>query len=249
MMSRADVRVLYGIYVTASSLETSTEYTNFSSSGDQSDPSRSRSVEHVYRVINLGQRSLPLSIIFMVPVRLKDTPVWEDIDIDSSQPEITNCTNTGEMPGPENGRDNLRTRPVLDCSVATCVRFMCDIRVLDVQNYTDFKITGRVLGDWITEIQQQKVTLQSSAEISYDSSTYQHILEQKERFIRAQTQTVLEVYTEYNYVPVIVGSSVGGLVLLGLLTAGLYKLGFFKRQYKDMMEMPEEEGAGPPDPQ
>lgn len=53
--------------------------------------------------------------------------------------------------------------------------------------------------------------------------------------MRAQMEMVLEKYEVYNPIPVIVGSSVGGLLLLALITAILYKVGFFKRQYKEMM--------------
>lgn len=39
-----------------------------------------------------------------------------------------------------------------------------------------------------------------------------------------QIETVLEKYEVYNPIPVIVGSSVGGLLLLALITAILYKV-------------------------
>ncbi|XP_040322393.1 integrin alpha-X-like [Herpailurus yagouaroundi] len=51
-----------------------------------------------------------------------------------------------------------------------------------------------------------------------------------------QMEMVLEKYEVYNTVPIIVGSSLGGLLLLALITVILYKVGFFKRQYKEMME-------------
>ncbi|XP_053550803.1 integrin alpha-M [Bombina bombina] len=233
--SRADLRVLYSFYVTVSSLEISTKYTNFSSSGS----SRTRTVEHVYRVINLGQRSLPVSVTFMVPVKIKETLVWEGISLKSSQPQITACSPPTDTAGAENYRDLLKARPVVDCLVATCTIIVCNITALGLQNATEFTVTGQVMGDWMVEMEHQKVSLQSTAKISYDKDTY-HILEQNERFLKSQTLTVLEVYTEYNYVPVIIGSSIGGVVLLALLTAGLYKLGFFKRQYKEMMETPDD---------
>ncbi|GAB1292759.1 Integrin alpha-X [Apodemus speciosus] len=44
------------------------------------------------------------------------------------------------------------------------------------------------------------------------------------------------MYEVHNPVLLIVGSSVGGLLLLVLITAVLYKAGFFKRQYKEMLE-------------
>lgn len=39
-----------------------------------------------------------------------------------------------------------------------------------------------------------------------------------------QVQTVLERVHIYNYVPIVVGSSIGGLLLLALITAALYKV-------------------------
>lgn len=39
-----------------------------------------------------------------------------------------------------------------------------------------------------------------------------------------QAKTVLEMYEVHNPVPLIVGSSVGGLLLLALITGGLYKV-------------------------
>uniref|UniRef100_A0A8D0GU70 VWFA domain-containing protein n=1 Tax=Sphenodon punctatus TaxID=8508 RepID=A0A8D0GU70_SPHPU len=89
-----------------------------------------------------------------------------------------------------------------------------------------------------------------------------------------QVQTVVERIEVYNYLPMIIGASVGGLILLALITAALYKvsgrlglivvgldlplpyplrnervsvsfqLGFFKRQYKQMMEKPVDEDTG-----
>lgn len=97
-----------------------------------------------------------------------------------------------------------------------------------------FTINGTVTKNWTTQTEQNKISLQSWAEIVYDTRTYH----QSQNFTRTQAQTVLEIPTKYNYVPIIIGSSVGGLVLLALITAGLYKLGFFKRQYKNMLENP-----------
>ncbi|EMP23835.1 Integrin alpha-D [Chelonia mydas] len=64
-----------------------------------------------------------------------------------------------------------------------------------------------------------------------------------EFMIKGNVQTVVERSEAYNYLPIIMDSSVGGLVLLALITAALYKLNFFKRQYKKMME-DARDGAG-----
>ncbi|XP_063791532.1 integrin alpha-M-like [Pseudophryne corroboree] len=232
MMSSSQIRVLYAIYVTISSLEESSKYHNYSSSDT--------SVQHVYKVNNLGDRRLPLSVIFLVPVRLGESLIWEETNVTSSQPQLTKCTVMSETAGAANYQVLLKTNPILNCSVGSCLRTVCNISDLGTQTSVTFTIRGSVTKAWTTQTEQQKISLQSSAEIAYDSSTYH----QNHRFIRAQAQTVLEIYVAYNYAPIIIGSSVGGLVLLALIAAGLYKLGFFKRQYKEMLENPGDDGAG-----
>ncbi|KAG9462111.1 hypothetical protein GDO78_014881, partial [Eleutherodactylus coqui] len=136
-------------------------------------------------------------------------------------------------------------RPLLrpnttNCFVGTCLQIVCNISNLKERESVTFTISGVVTKNWETQTEQKKVSLQSSAEIQYNLQEYF----MQQNFTKAQTQTVLEVIVQYNYLPVIIGSSVGGLVLLALITAGLYKLGFFKRQYKDMLQTTEGANAG-----
>ncbi|KAM9305073.1 integrin alpha-M [Gastrophryne carolinensis] len=235
MRSSTRLSVLYAVYVTITSLEESSKYQNFSSNS-------SSSIQHVYRVINLGARRFPFSVILMVPVRLGETPIWEEHpNISSSMLELSTCRVTGETPIAENFQEIFRTAAVLNCSVGGCVRAECLLQDLEVGGSVTFTISGSVRREWISQVSHRKILLQSSAEIRYDERTYSHVLEQSGRFTRAQAETTLELHTEYNYYPIIIGSSVGALVLLGLITAALYKLGFFKRQYKDMMGNPDEQ--------
>ncbi|KAM5152719.1 integrin alpha-M-like [Mantella aurantiaca] len=222
--SSANVDVLYAIYVTITSLEESSKYHNFTSNNS--------TIQHIYRVNNHGERSLNLSVIFLLPVRLGVSSVWEKISISSSEPEITRCTKTGETGEAENAKELINQNPILNCSVGWCMRVKCEMRDLEAKSSVIFRVNGSVTSDWITQTDQKKITLQSSAEIQYDVHTFH----QSQQFTRAQAQTVLEIPNQYNYVPIIIGSSVGGLVLLALITAALYKLGFFKRQYKDMLD-------------
>lgn len=224
--SSAKIDVLYAIYVTVNGLEESSKYYNFTSEDS--------TIQHIYRVNNLGQRSLPLTVIFHLPTRLGEASVWEKISISSSEPEVTSCTMKEATEGAKNAGEIINKSPVFNCSVGWCVRAECQIRQLEAQHSMIFTINGTVTKNWTTQTERNKISLQSWAEIVYDTRTYH----QSQNFTRTQAQTVLEIPTKYNYVPIIIGSSVGGLVLLALITAGLYKLGFFKRQYKNMLENP-----------
>uniref|UniRef100_A0A8C3FWT0 VWFA domain-containing protein n=1 Tax=Chrysemys picta bellii TaxID=8478 RepID=A0A8C3FWT0_CHRPI len=107
-----------------------------------------------------------------------------------------------------------------DCSVATCKKIRCRIASLEMQQPLEFMIKGNVSFQWVSQTQQQKVSLVSEARIEYEEKKYT----QKEGFVQRQVQTVVERSEAYNYLPIIVGSSVGGLVLLALITAALYKV-------------------------
>nr|KAF6355048.1 integrin subunit alpha D [Myotis myotis] len=89
---------------------------------------------------------------------------------------------------------------------------------------------------------QKKVSVVSVAEITFDRSVYAQLPGQ-EASLRAQMEMVLEEYEVYDPLPLVVGSCVGGLLLLALITATLFKLGFFKRRYKEMMGDKPEDAA------
>ncbi|XP_077129781.1 integrin alpha-X-like isoform X2 [Ranitomeya variabilis] len=232
MKSSATIKVLYSIFVTITSLEESSKYENFTSP----EPS----INHIYRVTNQRERLFPLSVTFLIPVRLGESVIWETPNITNSKPWLTKCMTIGLIEGAKNYRELLKASPVLNCSVGTCLRTDCNISSLEKDESVTFTISGLVTKDWEMQTEQKKISLQSSAEIHYDLGMY--FMEQN--FTKAQAQSVLEVIVQYNYLPIIIGSSIGGLVLLALITAGLYKLGFFKRQYKQMLEDTDGETAG-----
>ncbi|XP_042329491.1 integrin alpha-M-like [Sceloporus undulatus] len=227
MVHQADLPVKYAVYIVVSTTEESTKYVNFTAGQEGA----SKSVEHRYQVKNLRKRSIPVSVTFQIPVKLKGIQVWDVSQVIPSEPQITNCTLEKETASTKDF-PSMEDHPVLDCSVASCKTICCDILLLEFQKEPlEFRIKGNVSFQWASQIQQNKVTLVSSAKISYDDKKYS----QKEGFVQTKVQTVVERIENYNFLPVIIGSTVGGLVLLGLIAAALYKVGFFKRQYKQML--------------
>ncbi|XP_065258840.1 integrin alpha-X-like [Emys orbicularis] len=242
MIHRAELPVKYGIFIILTSLEESTKYVNFSSK----EEGTSVPVTHRYEVKNLRQRSVPISVTFQFPVELSGVRVWDASEVVPSKPQLAQCTSEAETPGSKDFVKQMSERPLLDCSVATCKKIRCRIASLEMQQPLEFMIKGNVSFQWVSKTQQQKVSLVSEARIEYEEKKYT----QKEGFVQRQVQTVVERSEVYNYLPIIVGSSVGGLVLLALITAALYKFGFFKRQYKQRLEgdgaEPAQSDASPP---
>ncbi|XP_065450317.1 integrin alpha-X-like [Chrysemys picta bellii] len=215
MILRTELPVKYGIFIILTSLEESTKYVNFSTK----EAGTSVPVTHGYEVKNLQQRSVPISVTFQFPVELSGVRVWDASEVVPSKPQLAQCASEAETPGSKDFVKQMSEHPLLDCSMATCKKIRCRIASLEMQQPLEFMIKGNVSFQWVSQTQQQKVSLVSEARIEYEEKKYT----QKEGFVQRQMQTMVESYKVYNYLPIIVGSSVGGLVLLALITAALYK--------------------------
>ncbi|XP_051001335.1 integrin alpha-M [Acomys russatus] len=234
-----ELPVKYAVYMVVTSDESSIKYLNFTAS-----EMTSQTIQHQYRFSNLGQRSLPISVIFWVPVQLNKVPVWDDPQVIFAQNLSSVCHTEQTSPSHSKFQEELEKTPVLNCSVAVCKRIQCDLPSFNTQETFNVTLEGKLSFDWYIKTSHDHLLLVSNAEISFNDSEFA-LLPGQEQFVKSQTQTKVEPYEVHNPVPLIVGSSIGGLVLLALITAGLYKLGFFKRQYKDMMSEAAPQDAPP----
>uniref|UniRef100_A0A7N9CHL3 Integrin subunit alpha X n=1 Tax=Macaca fascicularis TaxID=9541 RepID=A0A7N9CHL3_MACFA len=231
-----ELPVKYAVHTVISRQEESTKYFNFTTS----DEKKMKEAEHRYRVNNLSQRDLSISINFWVPVLLNGVAMW-DVVVEAPSQSLP-CVSERKPPQHSDFLTQISRSPVLDCSIAGCLRFRCDIPSFSVQEQLDFTLKGNLSFGWVHQTSQKKVSVVSVAEITFDTSVYSQLPGQ-EAFMRTQMEMVLEEYEVYNAIPIIMGSSVGALLLLALITATLYKLGFFKRHYKEMLEDKLEETA------
>ncbi|KAL1788084.1 integrin alpha-D [Sigmodon hispidus] len=224
-----ELPVKYAVYTVIRRQEDSSKHFNFS----HFDGERRKAAEHRYRVNNLSQWKLPISVNFWVPILLNGVAVWEVAMRTSAQG--VSCASEKEPPLYSDFLTQIQRHSVLDCSIADCLHLHCDIPSLGIQDELDFILKGNLSFSWVSQTLQKKVVVMSVAEITFNKSVYSQLPGQ-EAFLRAQVETVLEEFEVYDPIPLIAGSSVGGLLLLALITAVLYKLGFFKRRYKEMLD-------------
>ncbi|XP_033928379.1 integrin alpha-X-like [Melopsittacus undulatus] len=164
--------------------------------------------------------------------------LWGSLELTHSQ-DPSRCQAVAEHPPKDpDGTRSLRQRHLLDCAVASCREFRCQMGPIEPPQVLRFGVGGEPAMGWMKELGLPQVLLQSSAWISFNGDRFQNMGGQQE----AQLQTELDPSEPPNLLPYILGGSLGGLLLLALLAGGLYKvsygIGFFRRRYKELMETP-----------
>ncbi|KAI5609730.1 integrin alpha-X-like [Silurus asotus] len=137
----------------------------------------------------------------------------------------------------------LQKKPELNCSIAVCAVYKCAASLTSRQ-LKFYNISGNVSSGWIeqTGFRSAIFMLTSTATMDYNRTEYIYFASDSVNTEPAgKIDTQVEVYEEKFPLKETIGGVVGGLVLLALIAAGLYKAGFFKSNYKKMLE---EAGAG-----
>ncbi|KAL7857333.1 hypothetical protein SRHO_G00162320 [Serrasalmus rhombeus] len=229
------IGVKYAIYVALIRHENSSIHINFTAGKNNLE----KPVKQIFKVEN-DLRDVNLTILIRVPIKLGGKNIWDNENL-----QIPDCSvDRDEPPTTLDFVEALKKRPSVNCSVAVCRLFKCstDLKRLDVKFYS---ISANVTSGWIeqTGLRSAIFELVSTATLEYDKNKY--IYYSSDSLHKApirEIDTQVEVYEEKNMLLEIVGGVIGGLLLLALITAGLYKAGFFKSQYKQMLE---DAGAGP----
>lgn len=242
LLKTRSIGVKYSIYVNIKRFEDSTNFINFTIGKEL----QAKPVQQHLQVVN-AWRDLKLSVLVRVPLTFIDTNIWTDLnDI-----KIPGCPNYTDVQPVGNVIHKLQENRTLDCSVATCRVFTC-IVFLSPASHHFLNISGNVSSSWIekTGLGEAQFDLITEATMEYDQSKFIYSSDVKKHPGVSKIKTIIEVYEVPNFTKEIIGGTVGGLLLLALITAGLVKAGFFKSQYQQMMQEASQQEAdlqGPPE--
>uniref|UniRef100_A0A3Q3NCF3 Integrin alpha-M-like n=1 Tax=Labrus bergylta TaxID=56723 RepID=A0A3Q3NCF3_9LABR len=215
LYKKKDIGVKYSIFAT---IESSLSYRNFTyGKNDLQKP-----VQQTISVAN-DIRALNFQVVIRVPVKLGDKDIW----VDSSSFQIPGCQR--EMDVNSQVTDFIvqtQKNKIVDCSVAICGVFKCKTFIGRLES-KKYQISANLSSQWIEQIglQSAKFILTSTATLEYNTSQYIFFSTGSSNTAPVRKiEMVVEVYAEPDFTKEIVGGSLGGLALLALLTAGLYKV-------------------------
>ncbi|XP_069507741.1 integrin alpha-L isoform X2 [Ambystoma mexicanum] len=212
------IPILYAINVIGSGLEGSTKYVNFTVKKQEI-----KAVKHSYKVFTMDPNSLlhPVSFTVSVPINIT-TGLWWQVENVTTDPRVP-CHIVAEE---EN--QYLDITSMMNHSSKFKV-FHCEI---DQLNMTEVHLEGPMCLSKESYSSSQ-MSIKTLLWIQFNTSRYMSMY--PEDFTIVQVSTQVEIIVPEDYFKIILGSSVGGLLLLLIITAILCKVGFFNRKYKEKM--------------
>ncbi|XP_030066220.1 integrin alpha-X [Microcaecilia unicolor] len=186
------------------------------------DKPEKRPLMHCYQLENLGNRAIPVNVTFLMPLQIEASFLW-DLDRNVSvKGENTSCENSESL-----SMDSQDQR-MQECSSPFCRMVQCKVQVLAQRAHITFCFGGFFYSNSSVQLKAQKLSMNSEAFLTINEMKYFQKPEQK--FHYAKVITEVEVISPVNILPIVIGSSIGGLLLLAVVVVILYKFGFFKRK-------------------
>ncbi|CAM5148790.1 unnamed protein product [Natator depressus] len=230
------IPVLYPINIITKGADRSTQYVSFSSLNPES-----QTVQHVYQVENLlpGPFQQPeVTAFVMVPREFPAGLAWE-LPAVQTDPSVTCDPVATDGKTKETDATSVPFRTLKHCSSGDWQIYQCNLGRI----YAPFDIT--IIGQLsVTGKIETSSRSRFCTALWFSFNTSKYVSQYSDKFTQSQVTTEVELLHVMNYLYVYIGSGVGGLLLLIVIIVVLYKCGFFKRNYKDMMDHEPAAGNG-----
>uniref|UniRef100_A0A9J7Y0U0 VWFA domain-containing protein n=1 Tax=Cyprinus carpio carpio TaxID=630221 RepID=A0A9J7Y0U0_CYPCA len=213
LLKMRNISVKHAISVALLRHTDSSIYINFTSGKNNLE----KPVKQILEVKN-EFRELNVTVFIRVPVKLGDEYIWTNKNL-----QILDCfRERDEQPTSTNFLKVLKKKNVLNCSVTVCAVFRCDVNLM--RNERKFyNISSNVSSRWIEQIGPMSASFQlvSTASLDYDEDEYIYF---SNSLSSVPVSTQVEVYEEPSILKEVIGGVIGGLLIMSLITAALYKV-------------------------
>ncbi|XP_038636265.1 integrin alpha-X-like [Scyliorhinus canicula] len=228
------IPVLYAVKIIISRVSC-TRYISF-----QGSAQNERTVNHIYKVENLGIRDVPVKVTFDIPQDVAGLVQWDVRRPQNPQVNSAECVLGQDSAASVRNASGEHSGNMIATSWA---RVFCDIATLERNRSIEFRLLGvaRSLGKKVGS--DVKLEMRSQAHILLDEKRFVDIDSPTSHWAQAVTEVEFQKY--YNRLPVVIGSSVSGFVLLIIVIIALYKCGFFNRNFWDKICDAGEEASSP----
>ncbi|XP_073472988.1 integrin alpha-E [Aquarana catesbeiana] len=184
------------------------------------EPDNIEKIEYTFNINGENQYDAELSLELQIPINLKSKTI--------SAITLTEKTQNSTMCNLENRECRCRnaSRQYKE-EVLTCLAVRCKISSMPMEITVKAELFLKTLQKLVEDTQELNIT----GELLYDKHLFINVKDPELR-----TQLTINIIKEkvVNILPVIIGSSIGGIVLLMVIVVILVKCGFFKRKYKTL---------------
>ncbi|XP_062922221.1 integrin alpha-11a isoform X2 [Mobula hypostoma] len=139
-----------------------------------------------------------------------------------------------QLPGRKAFAEDLRHVEMLNASNANCALLMCEVKNFKTNEEYTIQLSGRLLTDSLMSLRFGSLFLVTTATLDIQEPKVMFVKEAGR--IRHITLHMTKQWESEVPLWIIIGSSLGGLLLLALLTLALWKLGFFQSAYRRRKE-------------
>ncbi|KAJ8286950.1 hypothetical protein GJAV_G00045240 [Gymnothorax javanicus] len=196
--------------------------------------------------LKVSTGNFPVSLVYLtvsLPVSTKGgNPLFYITGVNTDSGDEVNCDASGlidpvkirkEPHTVSFSKESFRGEKKLDCESATCKSMKCVLKDMGTKSQYLVNITTRIWNGTLASSTFQSIELTAIAEIETSQPELLVISHKK-----LPIAIVISKPQEKAEVPVgvIVGSVIGGLLLLAITVLLLWKFGFFKRKYQQLMK-------------